>query len=212
MTKPGFNDPDQPQEKIMIKQIRAEIQAMKLTDPEKAEMYEEFVMKKNHVDEYLLKNEDLSEIKLYPGSDKGPLPSDDPHFYSKWFVDNQPKKLFAGFKNDLSEQGIKTKFILMQKENNENHEQQTMGQYFVEEDEMYPAANYDGVPEQHFLEFENFNVENEEEIPSLSFSSNMSPTDLPPLPPTHTKIYQNVHYELERWSVFRSLPEMMKFD
>jgi hypothetical protein len=96
---------------------------MKLTEPERAQEYEDFLLKKNYMDEFIMKDYDLSEIKLYPGSDKGPLPADDPHFYSKWFVDNQPKKLYAGIDNDLREQGVKIKYTLMQKENEANHEQ-----------------------------------------------------------------------------------------
>lgn len=30
----------------------------------------------------------IEEVKFYPGSPKGPLPEDDPKFYSKWWVDN----------------------------------------------------------------------------------------------------------------------------
>ena len=35
-------------------------------------------------------------VKFYPGSDKGPLPEDDPEAYSKWFVSNQPFKEIYG--------------------------------------------------------------------------------------------------------------------
>lgn len=31
---------------------------------------------------------DFSEIKFYPGSERGPNPEDDPAAYSKWFVEN----------------------------------------------------------------------------------------------------------------------------
>lgn len=36
------------------------------------------LLKRNEIDEVLLKDYDLSEVKLYPGSEKGPLPQDDP--------------------------------------------------------------------------------------------------------------------------------------
>jgi len=64
---------------------------LKLTDPVKAKELEEYYFKKNEIDELLVENWDLSEVKLYPGSPKGPNPEDDPTFYSQWFVENQPK-------------------------------------------------------------------------------------------------------------------------
>jgi hypothetical protein len=36
----------------------------------------------------LAREYDLNEVKLYPGSDKGPNPEDDPDNYSRWFVEN----------------------------------------------------------------------------------------------------------------------------
>ena len=62
------------------------------------------------------------------------------------------------------------------------------------------------------FERERYNVTNDEELPSISISTNMKPHDLPPLPTDHTLVYQQVHYDLEKWTVFRALPEMMKFD
>jgi hypothetical protein len=35
-----------------------------------------------------MKKMDFSEIKQYPGSEKGPLPEDDPEHYSRWFIEN----------------------------------------------------------------------------------------------------------------------------
>ena len=32
-------------------------------------------------------------IKYYPGSKKGPLPSDDPDHYSNWFMQNIPEEI-----------------------------------------------------------------------------------------------------------------------
>jgi hypothetical protein len=61
---------------------------MKLADPEKAREFEEFVFKRNEIDDVLMKPIDPSEIKMYPGSEKGPLPEDDPEHYSRWFIEN----------------------------------------------------------------------------------------------------------------------------
>jgi len=43
----------------------------------------------------------------------------------------------------------------------------------------------------------------------------MSNTGLNELAPQHndnTLNYQNFHYELERWAIFRSLPQLMNYD
>jgi hypothetical protein len=52
------------------------------------------MFKKNEIDEIIMKKMDLSEIKIYPGSDKGPLPEDDVEHYSRWFIENQPKSIY----------------------------------------------------------------------------------------------------------------------
>ncbi len=80
---------------------------LKLTNPEQSKLYEEFFFKNKELDEALMRKFDMSEVKLYPGSDKGPLPEDDPQYYSKWFIENQPKKSFEGMTTDFSEFGIK---------------------------------------------------------------------------------------------------------
>jgi len=44
------------------------------------------MFKRNEFDDMMAKPLDFSDIKIYPGSDKGPLPEDDPEHYSKWFI------------------------------------------------------------------------------------------------------------------------------
>jgi hypothetical protein len=61
---------------------------LRRTDPEAAQEYEDFVLKKNEYDEIMTRDYDLSEVKIYPGSDKGPLPEDDPRAFSRWFAQN----------------------------------------------------------------------------------------------------------------------------
>ena len=36
----------------------------------------------------LNKKMDMSEVKMYPGSEKGPDPGDDIEHYSRWFIEN----------------------------------------------------------------------------------------------------------------------------
>ncbi len=61
---------------------------LKFTDPDLAKQYEQELLKKDTIHEILTTEHDLSEVKLYPGSEKGPLPEDDPQAYSTWFVNN----------------------------------------------------------------------------------------------------------------------------
>lgn len=73
-----FKDPEQISEKQLEKEIRRSIKELKLNDPEKAKEYEELFFKKSELDEMFNQKIDLSELKMYPGSPKGPLPEDDP--------------------------------------------------------------------------------------------------------------------------------------
>ena len=77
-----------PNDKVLEKQIRAELNILKMQDPERAKDFEKFVFERNEFDDIIMKDYDLSEVKYYPGTEKGPLPSDDPEGYSKWFVEN----------------------------------------------------------------------------------------------------------------------------
>jgi hypothetical protein len=43
-------------------------------------------------------------------------------------------------------------------------------------------------------------------------STNLAPNELAPVPSEHTLNYQQVHWELERWTIFRGLPLMMQYD
>ena len=77
----------------------------------------------------------------------------------------------------------------MVRDETEKHETLTMSQYFMEEDEIYPLVGYQGAPEFAMFERERFNVTNDEEIPSVSVSSNLGPHDLAPLPSEFTLVY-----------------------
>lgn len=68
------------------------------------------------------------------------------------------------------------------------------------------------MPEFELAEDEKYNVQNEDEMPSISYSTHLSPHELTPLPATHGLDYQKVHYELENWTMFRTLPQMMHYD
>jgi len=55
----------------------------------------EFILKRNEFDEVYEDKELIDRIvEIYPGSDKGPRPEDDPEFYTEWFLRNQPKEIY----------------------------------------------------------------------------------------------------------------------
>ena len=100
----------------------------------------------------------------------------------------------------------------MTKDETEKTENKTMITYFLSEDELYPLQKYDGQPEFSIFDKSQYNVKFEEEMPALTFHTNIGVNDLLPVPPEFTLVYQDVHWELEKWSIFRTLPLMMKYD
>lgn len=178
-----------PSEKILERQIRREIEAMKLSDPEGAKEFEDHMFKNNDLDEIFNHKLDISELKVYPGSTKGHLPSDDPENYSRWFVENQPRSIYGDDVTDFEDIGAKRKYVQMVRDMSENTEQKTPINYFLEEDEIYPLATYNGLPEFAVFERERYNVENDDELPSVSMSTSLGPNELPPLPSDHTLNY-----------------------
>lgn len=132
--------PEIPSEKLLAKQLRQEINAMKLHNPDKAKEFEKLYFEKDDWHDIITKEPDLSEVKFYPGSDKGPLPEDDPENYTKWFVENQPRNLFSKYtkENNFKEFGIKQKNIFVTKSQTEHHESKTMPQWFYDMDVEYP--------------------------------------------------------------------------
>lgn len=82
----------------------------------------------------------------------------------------------------------------------------------VNNDELYPMQKFEGLPEFAVFQRDNYNAENEDDLPAVSYSSNMGLNELPPLPAEHTYVHQNFHFELERWAIFRALPGLMHFD
>lgn len=211
----GFLHPDLPNPKVMERQTREQIKLLKITDPEKAHFYEETLFKPTEIDKIFKEDFDISQVKLYPGSEKGSHPADDPDAYSKWFSENQPVELLSKYYfNPLSfsEFGVKKKTMLVSNANTDNHEQKMMTSHFLEEEDFYPLAGYDGAPEFDLLDREKYTVQNDDDLPTISFSTNIGPNELTPLPIEHTLNYQEYHHELENWTLFRSLPIVTKYD
>lgn len=90
---------------------------------------------------------------------------------------------------DFRELGIRPKVMAMTKIDSEPNEDKHMIGYLLEEDEEYPLATFDGAPEFSFNDREQFMTNNDDDLPSISLTSNTGPHDLPPQPAEHTLIY-----------------------
>ena len=137
-----------------IKQdMRAETNALKIREPAVGKYYEDYLFKRNDMDEALELNCDIEKVvKYYPGSPKGPNPEDDPEHYSEWFIRNQPDDLIYGKGNipDYKDIGAKWKFVWSKKVLDEDAMQvQDMDNItnFVEQDQLYQMQNYQGIGE-----------------------------------------------------------------
>ena len=77
---------------------------------------------------------------------------------------------------------------------------------------MYPMHKYDGLPEFELFNRENFNVQRDEDLPTITFMSNTRLNELAPQPSETPLEYQEYHPFLEDWAVFRLLPQVMHYD
>ena len=81
---------------------------------------------------------------------------------------------------------------------------------FLEHEELYPMQNYQGVAEFDIADRDLYSETIPGKLPYLRFSTQMMEEDLGPLPENYTQDYSKVHWELERWTLFTSLPELVK--
>jgi hypothetical protein len=100
----------------------------------------------------------MSEVKIYPGSDKGPNPEDDIENYSRWFIENQPKSIYDGSQADYSDLGVKKKYVEVVRDQSDNIEHKNMINWFQNDEELYPLQNYNGIPEFALFDREQYNV------------------------------------------------------
>jgi len=89
---PG-QDPSEINNKKLASEIKQKLKTLSIEEPELAgELSSRIFSTDSVLDKELAKGEiPIEEVKVYPGSIKGPEPEDDPTSYSKWFYDNQPK-------------------------------------------------------------------------------------------------------------------------
>ena len=126
---------------------------MKIEDPKSAQEYDEFFFKRNQMDDLLdgkFDNDypDIQNlVKIYPGSPKGPLPKDDPDFYSQWFMRNQPDDHIYGDVKNYHDIGVRYKYLWHKAAVDENAmsiEVKDDVSNHIEQDEVYPMQHYDG--------------------------------------------------------------------
>lgn len=79
-------------------------------------------------------------------------------------------------------------------------------------DDRYPMENFKGAPEFAAFDRDNYNVNVDEELPSIIYTSTMGVNELSPIPMDLGYNYQEEIFNLDRWSIFRSLPQIMNFD
>jgi hypothetical protein len=196
-----------------------ELRELAKSDPEQAVKFREFFLTNDtFVDKGLAQVIPQDEIEYYPGSVKGPDPEDDPEAYSKWFASHQPKTLFPNGVWELEELGITPTFIRnTKKENEERKFTPTIGKslmdYYYEQDELYPMQNLE--PEilpQFAIYNKDLYRDMDGNVPDLAFTSVMGVDELGPLPPDAPQMYQRLHENLENWSIFRLMPQMLAYD
>jgi hypothetical protein len=100
----------------------------------------------------------------------------------------------------------------MQKDESTRDETKNLITYMNDNQDFYSCANYSGAPEFDIFNRDLYNVENDDDLPSITLTTNMGVNELPPLPSEHTLNYQEFHPDLEKWTIFRGLPMMMKYD
>ena len=206
--------------KVLKRQIKDEIKLLAQSDPEKAEEMDDFIFgAKNDIDEALERVIPEDEILYYPGSIKGLEPEDDPESWAKWYFDHQPKSAFKDGKILPADLGVKYKFIKSKDEGTESGEMvqnviyQRPENHFFEVDELhYDQENYGGRPEFTIFKKSNFTLQENQKAPEFMFQSSVGPNELPPIQPDAPWAYQDLHMGLEKWSIFRMLPQILKYD
>ena len=216
----GLEDTNKIDKETLKLQIKDEIALLRQTQPEKASEMDKFIFgTKSDIDEALAVVIPEEEIKYYPGSIKGPEPEDDPETWAQWYYEHQPPSAFKDGKINAADLGVRYKFL------KPKEDQQTTGQSvqniiyqrttdaFFNTDELYPDEHkFDGRPEFTLMKKTNFNVPENQRPPELMFLSPQGPNELAPIQPDAPYAYQDIHEGLEKWTLFRMLPQILKYD
>ena len=85
--------------------------------------------------------------------------------------------------------------------------------YFFGSDEKFnKLEDFDGRPEFMLQQKENFKRKEFEKGPEVNFLSNQGPKELSPISPDMPMMYQDIHYNLESWTIFRLLPQLLHWE
>ena len=203
-----------------MKEVEASIKQIEKIDPDRAHQLRDFIQNGTpELNEAFSREIGDDEIQYYPGSINGPMPEDDPDAYSQWYIEHQPKGAFKDGVVNVEELGVKTKY-LRSKDDQSNAQkgaqkmvyQSPVIDVFTNRDPADPFEQHDFIPE--FAMFDKANFQTQEGIrnPELTFQSNTGPNELPPMQPDCPMDYEKVHFDLEKWSVYRLLPQLLKWD
>lgn len=212
---PDERQPEDMNNKKLEAEIRAQLDALEIEDPIVAKELKKRILEPSEVDEAFAEGEiPIEEVKFYPGSEKGLLPEDDPDAYSRWFYENQaPSTLDEHGTVPIEDLGGKRKFMRMVHDvDGKNEMKLAVGAYLEKNEDLYPMQNYKGQPEFEMYNRENYNVQTQDDLPQITFMSNITTDELAPQHNDNTLDYQKLHPELERWAIFRSLPQLMEYD
>jgi hypothetical protein len=83
---------------------------------------------------------------------------------------------------------------------------------FLKKNQMYSMQDYQGIPEFDIAEKDNYNARQGEKLPFLRFSSNKPDEVALPIHEDYSLRYSDVHYEIERWTLFNHLPTLAMYD
>lgn len=216
------NDPRFADLKRVKSDLRHKINEMKFENPEAAKLYAEHFLKRNQWDDLVegkFDNDyDFDKIvKYYPGSPKGPDPKDDPDFYSQWFMRNYPDELknSGDDANNFHHLGVRYKYVWNKQNNDDkglNMEYKDLIDNKLMQEELFDMQHYDGVPEFDMTDHFKYDHSLPGKMPALRFHTQIDQDELLPMPEDHTLRYSELHYEIERWSLFKTLPMIMEFD
>ena len=131
-------------------------------------------------------------------------------------MNNQPEKLIYGEgKPDYNDLDVRFKYVwTKQTQEDELHgiEYKCNVEQYLQSEELFPMQNYEGIPEFDMVERDQFDLSLPGKVPKLRFTSHITEDELLPLPTDYSLRYNEVHYEIERWSLFRTLPIFLQTD
>jgi hypothetical protein len=183
---------------------------MKYPQSERKEAEKELLKMRKQVESMPMPKEE--DIKFYPGSIKGPEPEDDPEAYIDWFVRNRPPSL-AHFDTpgDNSMVGIKP-IYKRPKEDQDKMIVLDPVHEFDNVDMPIPGEGVNPTPEFLFSEKSTYGKDEDAKMPSVIIASEMGEKEIAPI---HNNVgieYQALHPELEKWTTFTALPEIIQWD